>query len=140
MSNKFVYLRDPRVAAALVSAAKTDDEKRLRFRGAPMIGCVAFNASGNKLNYQLSVVNPGKKATVAGAPASAGDKFDRSLGRDIAAGRLAKSPISIELEGLSDLNHWEVQVVLMASLAASKTAPTRAIKAAKAWLANSQLA
>jgi hypothetical protein len=136
MSNKFVYLRDPRVVTALVSAAKTDDERRACFRGAPMIGCVAFNVSGDKLSYQLSVVNPGKK----GSPSPvAGDKFDRSRGRGIAEGRLAKSPIEIEMDGLDNLNHFETQVVLMSSLAVSKTAPTRAVLAAKAWLNNSQL-
>lgn len=111
MSNKFVFLRGS--------------------RNETPVGCVAFSTSGTTLKYQLSVVNPGKSGQ------KGGDKFDRVLGRSIAAARLVKAPISIEVENLETLNHWEVLVVLMSQLSANKTVPTRAIKAATAWLSNS---
>ncbi len=85
------------------------------------IGCVAFHAEGDTLAYQFSVWNPS-------------DKFDRSLGRKIAGGRLEKTPIMVEVPGVSGLSHHEVITAVMACMAATPDAPGRAVKVAKLWL------
>jgi|GEM_PF-2732673 len=87
------------------------------------VGCVAISLTKNRqtVRYQLSVLNPV-------------DKFERSLARHIALGRLVEKPIRLHgFDGNQDNN--EITYAVMQSILESKTVPTRAKKAAKLWLA-----
>lgn len=86
------------------------------------VGCVAVSLTKNRqtVRYQLSVVNPV-------------DKFERSLARHIALGRLLEKPIRLSGFDGKQSNHVIINAV-MASILSSKTTPARAKKAAKLWL------
>jgi len=61
------------------------------------------------------------------------DKFERSLARHIALGRLLEKPIRLKgFDGEQD-NH-QITTAVMQSLLQSKNVPARARKAAKLWL------
>jgi len=86
------------------------------------IGCVAISLTKNRevVRYQLSVVNPV-------------DKFEKSLARHIALGRLLENPV--RLRGFSgDQDNFAITKSVMLDILNSKTAPARAKKAAKNWL------
>jgi len=86
------------------------------------VGCVAISLTKNRqtVRYQLSVVNPV-------------DKFERSLARHIALGRLLENPI--RLKGFSgEQDNHDITRAVMQSILQSKTAPARARKAARLWL------
>lgn len=86
------------------------------------IGCVAISLTKSRqtVRYQFSVVNPV-------------DKFERSLARHIALGRLLEKPV--RLTGFTgEQNNWEITKAVMQSILKSKESPARAKKAAKNWL------
>ena len=86
------------------------------------VGCLAISVSKNQkqVRYQLSVVNPV-------------DKFERSLARHIALGRLLEMPFRVEgFDGSQ--NGWEVTTAVMRHILQTDAVPTRAKKAAKRWL------
>jgi hypothetical protein len=115
--SKFMYLRDSYDEAR---AIKNGEE--LSYRKGQPIGCVAFSADGDTLAYQFSVLNPS-------------DKFDRARGRAIAGGRLEKTPIRVELPGAGTMSYQALLTAVMSCVAATPEACTRAVKAAKGWLA-----
>lgn len=89
------------------------------------VGCCAIEIKrgARKLNYQLSVLNPT-------------DQFKRELSRTIALGRLVERPISLPLN--RDFTMHDISKQVMTHIANSD-APSRAVKAAKAWLKSASL-
>lgn len=88
------------------------------------VGCLAFSLSKDKktIRYQLSVLNPV-------------DRFERSLARQIALGRLVEGPIKIHnISGAE--SGTDVVFEIMNDLIGRSDLPNRARKAAKAWLCN----
>lgn len=87
------------------------------------IGCVAIslNKSKTQIRYQLSVLNPI-------------DKFERSLSRHIALGRLLESPVRINGSSFANSKHYEITEAVMQSIVQNKDLPGRARKAARLWL------
>lgn len=86
------------------------------------VGCIAIslNKDRSAVKYQVSVVNPV-------------DKFERSLARHIALGRLVEKPIRIAgFDGNQD--KYEINCAIMENITSSKELPSRARKAAKNWL------
>jgi hypothetical protein len=106
MSNRVMYLRDA--------------------KGLP-VGCVAIRVSrGNRLSlveYQLSVLNPK-------------DKFDRTVAREIALGRLAKKPLEVPVD-LNPSMH-QITEAVMVDIAEYEDSPGRAVRAALLWLKNNR--
>lgn len=90
------------------------------------VGCVAIKVSQKAgprwLSYQLSVLNPR-------------DRFNRELARQLALGRLVEKPVSIRVTGT--LTMKGITELVMLDIARDKSAPGRARKAAKRWLAQS---
>lgn len=86
------------------------------------VGCLAITVSSNmkEINYQYSVLNPV-------------DGFNRSLARELAAGRLVTKPIVINSD-LKFLGINDITRTVMLDIAFNSHAPTRAIKAAELWL------
>ena len=88
------------------------------------VGCIvlALNASKTKIRYQMSVLNPA-------------DRFDRSMARVIAKGRLLECPLTITLDEPLDSMH-EISERVMISIVDNFAGnfPARARKAAKRWL------
>ena len=95
----------------------------LRDRKGQPVGCIAcqVNRAGHDYvgSYQLSVLNPS-------------DKFNRSVARQLAKGRLLENPHHIELPTVPSMH--EVTEKIMRSILVNKDAPTRARKAAQRWL------
>ena len=86
------------------------------------VGCVAISVSknGKQVRYQCSILNPS-------------DKFERSLARHIALGRLLEKPIRINgWDG--NQNKYEITLAVMYDIVKSKNIPNRAKKAAKNWI------
>lgn len=102
----------------------------LRDRRNSPVGCLAITVSSDMtvVNYQYSVLNPV-------------DGFNRSLARELAAGRLVTKPIvigkgdsflpsgSYKFRGMHDITR-----AVMSHLATDAHAPKRASKAAELWL------
>ena len=90
------------------------------------IGCLVYSLSPKrtKIRYQLSVLNPV-------------DKFERSLARQIALGRLIEDRFVIP--GMTGTEPQNVLVAnIMKNILVNDEVPTRAKKAAKLWLSQSQ--
>lgn len=89
------------------------------------VGCVAISIDrrNHRLSYQYSVRNPI-------------DKFDRKLARQLALGRMVEVPIHLPLVRDMETSMHMISEMVMRHLASSN-APTRAVKAAKYWLADS---
>jgi hypothetical protein len=85
-------------------------------------GCLAINVDrkNHRLSYQFSVLNPA-------------DKFNRSVARQLALGRLLEKPIFVPLKRDEEINMHTISQSVMLHLSNSKS-PGRAIKAAKFWL------
>lgn len=86
------------------------------------VGCVAISLSKSRrqVRYQLSVLNPV-------------DKFERSLARHIALGRLIEIPV--RLNGFDGTQaKYDVTMAVMQNIVASDAAPSRAKKAAQNWI------
>ena len=94
----------------------------LRDENSNPVGCVAISLSKNRdtIRYQMSVLNPV-------------DKFERSLARHIALGRLLEKPLRVKGIGEAQKS-WQITEAVMKDILSSKTAPARAKKAAKMWL------
>lgn len=93
----------------------------LRTRSGNPVGCLAIrlNPRTQFVEYQLSVLNPL-------------DRFDRKVARQLALGRLAETPITLRVPRNPTM--YDISVAVMRDLSHTKTAPSRAIKAAKLWL------
>lgn len=88
------------------------------------VGCLAIDVAASDVegcteSYQLSVLNPV-------------DKFDRSLARSIATGRLIKSPRVIKLAEKANMH--TVTKAVMSDLVSRKDIPNRAGRAASLWI------
>ena len=85
------------------------------------IGCIALvvDRHNKRVNYQLSVCHPA-------------DKFDTKEARLVALTRLIEKPLRFTLPNESNLNG--IAKTLMTKLTIEKGIPTRAVKAAQAWL------
>jgi len=96
------------------------DEKNFR------VACVAFsvNKGRKKISYQVSTVNP-----------SDFNDFDRSLGRQIAIGRLIEKPIELSLPKDVEKN-FDIETLVLANIATAKGVPTRTKNAAQNWFKN----
>lgn len=84
------------------------------------VGCLAISIAknGEVINYGLSVLHPT-------------DKFNRSVARQLAIGRLVESPTTIT--GIKFAKIHDVTNLVMSHVSSSD-APTRAVKAARNWL------
>jgi hypothetical protein len=93
----------------------------LRDKKKQPVGCVAIGLtrSNKSVKYQVSVLNPI-------------DKFDRSLSRQIALGRLLENAFTAELSGALDMH--EISRSVMTHLAGNRDVPQRAQRAAQLWL------
>ena len=99
-------------------------ENRIMFLRDPNyqpVGCLAIriNPRTKFVEYQLSVLNPV-------------DAFDRALARQLASGRLTESPITLRVPANPSM--FDISVAVMRDLSNTKSAPSRARKAAKRWL------
>jgi hypothetical protein len=84
------------------------------------VGCVVIkiNRHENRVQYQLSVLNPA-------------DRFDRKVARQLALGRLTEAPLSTTLP--KNANMHTITRAVMEHLK-EQNVPSRAVKAAKFWL------
>ncbi len=87
------------------------------------VGCVAmkFLPESGIVRYQISVQNPI-------------DKFNRSLARTIALGRLDVNWYSASCQDPCASVHKYTYVVMQHIVSHSKSYPKRAVKAAKQWI------
>lgn len=92
------------------------------YAGTP-IGCVAIvlHRSQGVVEYQTSVLNPV-------------DRFNRAVARQLAYGRLVEQPLSVPVK--KECSMHDVSYAVMSGIASNPNLPSRAIKAAKLWLAN----
>lgn len=92
----------------------------LRDQNQAPIGCLAILLLNKKLvQYGVSVQNPI-------------DEFDRTLARDLAAGRILTNPGMVSARGLSGIH--DITRAVMSDLSKDSDAPERAQRAAKRWL------
>lgn len=97
-------------------------------KGQP-VGCLAIapicsdGQFGHKVSYHLSVLNPT-------------DKFDRKIAREIATGRLDKNPECHTVPVPENADMHMITRSVMVDIMDSKSMPTRAVKAAKLWVAD----
>lgn len=84
-------------------------------------GCLAISVDRSKqeVKYQLSVLNPK-------------DRFDRSLARSIALGRLVEKPVTISVP--NDATMHQISEAVMRDIVSGTKVPARAVKSAKLWL------
>jgi hypothetical protein len=94
----------------------------LRDKRNQIVGCVAVKLHREKLyaEYRASVLNPM-------------DRFERSLGRQLALGRLVEAPFVVSLPS-ADCDLHEAFKAVMSDISKDTGEPTRAKKAAKRWL------
>jgi len=87
------------------------------------IGCLAIRVNGKRVEYGLSVLNPL-------------DTFNKAVARELATARLKEKPVTLTVVGLSgpELTMHDITEAVMIHLASEKQVPSRAKKAAKAWL------
>lgn len=85
------------------------------------VGCLAISVDwdAGEAHYQFSVQNPK-------------DKFDAVIGKEIATGRLAKSPRIITVS--TESNCHEITKAVMMDLLANPQTPKRAVRAAQDWI------
>jgi hypothetical protein len=97
----------------------------LRSSNGAAVGCLAFSVdrATNKATYQLSVVNPL-------------DTFNKGVARHLAVGRLIETPVTVNVA--SAVNMHDVAKSIMRNMLKNKTAPSRALKAAKHWLSSTK--
>jgi hypothetical protein len=81
---------------------------------------IALDRPNGAISYQYSVFNPE-------------DHFDKRMARELALGRLISRPVKITDQD-SEINFNQISWAVMEHLSQSKTAPTRAVRAAKRWL------
>ena len=84
------------------------------------VGCVAFSYDSYGVSYSVSIVHPD-------------DKFDRKVAREIAEGRLLKSPYHIDIN-TDDFTSWEILAQVIFDIANNKYLPKRAQKVACEWI------
>lgn len=86
------------------------------------VGCVAikFDRVKCRVEYQTSVLNPH-------------DRFNRSVGRQLALGRLYEKPLQLKI-GKEATMHDISKAVLNDIKLSKGLLPTRAVKAANLWL------
>lgn len=96
----------------------------LRDKRNQIVGCCAVKLHREKLyaEYRISVLNPR-------------DNFERSLGRQLALGRLVEAPFLVGIPS-SDCDLHEVFKAVMSDISKDTGEPTRARKAADRWLQN----
>jgi hypothetical protein len=96
----------------------------LRNKDRQPVGCIAMKIDRklHSISYQYSVQHPS-------------DVFKKEAARAIATGRLMLKPIDIPLFDHEEINMHLVSEVVMSHISASG-APTRAVKAARLWLAD----
>jgi hypothetical protein len=96
----------------------------LRDRSNQPVGCLAIELTRSRKSakYQVSVLNPV-------------DKFDRSLARQIALGRLVEDSFTAPLS-TKDVDMNQISTDVMTSLSKNKFVPSRASRAAARWLKN----
>lgn len=99
------------------------EKSTTQFKGEPF-GCLAFKVDDdNNLQFQYSVTNPQ-------------DTFKRKVGRSLAVGRLVEEPLVVQ--NLPRLDFLQSMEVIMKTLLAQKSTPTKVQKAARAWLKRSK--
>lgn len=86
------------------------------------LGCVAISLTDNKnrVTYQVSVCNPA-------------DDFNRSQARQLALGRLIEKP-KTTVVGVADPTMHDITRAVMLAVENDPEVPSRARKAATAWL------
>jgi hypothetical protein len=96
----------------------------LRDRNGNPVGCVAMvgNESDNKISYQLSVAAPG-------------DKFVKSIGRELAIGRLVSRPINLSVNRSDKRDLIGIVMEHIADMRSDgKVFPCRAVRMARTWI------
>lgn len=85
------------------------------------VGCVAIKLHKGRRSaeYQLSVLNPL-------------DRFDRTLARQLALGRMVEAPFTVSLP--PNATQHQISRAVMEDIAYDVGAPGRARRAAKLWL------
>lgn len=85
------------------------------------VGCLAIRLIRSRgiAEYNYTVQNPV-------------DDFDRTLGRQLAIGRMVEKPKTVKIG--KDANMHEISHAVMSDLVSTKGTPTRAVKAAQHWL------
>jgi len=94
----------------------------LRDKNKKPIAClaIAIERSMSIIGWQISTLNPE-------------DNLVKSMGRELAIGRLVSRPYLIK--GIpADITLHDITALVMADVSVSKEIPTRAIRAAKRWL------
>jgi hypothetical protein len=93
-----------------------------RLKKSTPLGCIAISLTDNKnrVTYQVSVCNPS-------------DEFDRAQARQLALGRLIESPRVVMLGVVNPTMH-DITRAVMLSVERDSGVPTRARKAATAWI------
>lgn len=93
----------------------------LRNKNNQPVGCLAikFDKSKKRAYYQVSVLNPH-------------DRFNRSVGRELALGRLHSKPFVVVVG--TQFNMHEISKAVLADIELTKSLPARAVKAASLWL------
>lgn len=88
------------------------------------VGCLAISLDGGKVTYQVSTLNPA-------------DRFNRSVARQLAIGRMVEKPMTTSVDEKSSLN--EVYRAVMQEIANSNEFPTRTVKSARRWLKSEKI-
>lgn len=87
------------------------------------VGCAVIQLNKNDtVSYQVSVLNPM-------------DKFNRSVARQLAIGRLVESPITIAIDcatTMHNISHLVMEDIV--ERRAHNSIPTRAVRAARKWM------
>lgn len=89
------------------------------------VGCLAIETNPDKMTvtYQMSVLHPT-------------DRFNRKTARQLALGRMMEDPITLKLTRVSG---HDISAAIMNDIVTySHINPSRAVKAAKAWLRNAE--
>lgn len=85
------------------------------------IGCIAIKLDdkSHKAQYQISVLNPE-------------DRFNRSVARQLAIGRMVESPLSVLIPKNPTMH--EITEEVMLAINSNSKLPARARRSAKAWV------
>ncbi len=94
----------------------------LRSENGHPVGCLAIQLARHTgtVSYQMSVLNPR-------------DNFNRAVARQLALGRLLEEPINLKINKEATM-HDISEAVMKDIVKFYKSAPTRAIKAARLWV------
>lgn len=87
-----------------------------------LVGCLAINSNFGKKSAQYQVTSQNSQ-----------DSFDKSLGRQLAIGRLVEVPIVVDLQSNSSIH--DVSRAVMTDLL-SRNVSSRVKRAARRWLAS----